>query len=173
MRLIGGTYISSVKWRGSTGSWAGVQGWLASLSSVVDAGMVWRTGAPGFVGLYGAPFGVTSAAANERGCYGALQLRPHHAWMISGYVDMFSFPGCDTASAGPPSALMFVSPCSGFLSGMRQCISVIGIQKNGRMKTRYPLWKSCYRCSVDISANYAGKCHSLRLLFGKRGSMGK
>lgn len=78
--------------RGSTGSWAAVQGWLAALSADVDAGMVWRTGDPGFVGMYGAPFGATGVAANERGCYGALQWRVRHSLLLSGYVDVFGFP---------------------------------------------------------------------------------
>lgn len=78
--------------RGSSGSWAAMQGWLAALSPVLDAGMVWRAGAPGFAGLYGAPFGVTGTAANEQGCYGALQWKVRNTWQVSGYVDVFSFP---------------------------------------------------------------------------------
>lgn len=69
-----------------------MQGGLAALSPAVDAGLVWRLGEPAFAGLYGAPFGVTGTAANERGCYGALQVKWRHNWLMSGYVDVFGFP---------------------------------------------------------------------------------
>ncbi|WP_126245135.1 ComEA family DNA-binding protein [Chitinophaga rhizosphaerae] len=78
--------------RSSTGHLAMMQGWLAVLSSAVDAGMVWRTGAPGFVGMYGAPFGASGLAGNERGCYGALQWRVCPALVAAGFVDVFGFP---------------------------------------------------------------------------------
>ncbi|WP_341838000.1 helix-hairpin-helix domain-containing protein [Chitinophaga pollutisoli] len=78
--------------RSSAGGWAFMQGGMAALSPAMDAGWVWRSGEPGFAGLYGAPFGVTGTAANERGCYGALQVKVKPNWLLSGYVDMFGFP---------------------------------------------------------------------------------
>ncbi len=95
-------FFGEVAYSGSA-SRAAVLGGLAALSPVLDAGMVWRKGQPGFAGLYGAPFGVTGNAGNEEGCYGAMQWKVRSNWVISGYVDMFRFPWL-RYRVGSPSA---------------------------------------------------------------------
>ncbi|WP_157962641.1 ComEA family DNA-binding protein [Chitinophaga deserti] len=86
-----------------SGNRAAMQGLLVALSPVLDAGMVWRKGQPGFSGLYGAPFGVTGIAGNEEGCYGALQWKVRNNCVVSGYVDLYRFPWL-RYRVGSPSA---------------------------------------------------------------------
>lgn len=74
---------------GGTGS---VLGLMASLSSKMDASLLWRNYDRNFHSFYGNAFGEGARPINESGMYLGLQYRPSRVWSWSFYYDSFRFP---------------------------------------------------------------------------------
>ena len=80
---------AAVDRRGST---ALLQGVLMSLHSRFDLSLVYRDIAPDYRALQAQAFTEQSTPMNERGLYTGVVLRPHPAWRVDAYADLFSFP---------------------------------------------------------------------------------
>ena len=74
------------------GGRAFLQGVIMSLHSRLDLSMVFRDIGPFYRALQAQAFTEQSAPMNERGLYTGIVLRPHPAWRVDAYADIFSFP---------------------------------------------------------------------------------
>lgn len=78
--------------RSSSGGIGTVNGLLASLSSNVDASILYRYYARDFHTFYGLALSENTRNINESGLYLGLKVRPIARWELSAYYDQFSFP---------------------------------------------------------------------------------
>lgn len=81
-----------------------VGGFVASLSSTVDAAMVFRKFDKNFHSFYAQAFSENSRAINETGTYWGITIKPKRKHKLSAYYDRFKFPwlkfGVEAPSSG-------------------------------------------------------------------------
>lgn len=76
----------------SDGSFAVVQGIIASLSQNIDFSLHYRNFSEGFFTINGNAFSEGSTANNERGFYQGIRIKPNRKIELAAYLDVFSFP---------------------------------------------------------------------------------
>ncbi len=74
------------------GSLATLNSLIASLHRKADFVLLYRNIQPAYQAMYGNAFTVNTSPTNERGTYAGISLKPHRAFQINAYMDMFRFP---------------------------------------------------------------------------------
>lgn len=69
-----------------------VNGLIMSVSSVVDAGLLYRNISKSYQSLYTTAFTEGTYPTNEKGLYAGLSIKPHPSWRIDVYADFYKFP---------------------------------------------------------------------------------
>lgn len=85
-------FFGEVAYGSTNQAFATVNGVLLSLSHQLDAAVVYRNYAPGYISLYANAFRESSKAQNERGMYVSLRYKPNQYWTFGAYLDQFTFP---------------------------------------------------------------------------------
>ncbi len=83
------------------GSFALLNGMLASLHPRMDLSVVHRHFDKAYHALYAAPFGEQIVGRNERGLYLGIALRPARAFTLNAYADIYSHPWLRFSADGP------------------------------------------------------------------------
>lgn len=90
--------------RSDNGGIASLNGVLLAADRRVTFGLVHRYFQPEYQAVYAAPFAEVSGAANERGLYAGIEVRPSKPWKINAYADLWRHPwlrfGIDAPSSG-------------------------------------------------------------------------
>lgn len=69
-----------------------VNGLIISLSSIVDASLLYRNISKSYQSLYTTAFTESTYPTNEKGLYAGVSIRPHPFWRIDAYADFYKFP---------------------------------------------------------------------------------
>lgn len=69
-----------------------VNGLIISVSSVVDAGLLYRNISKSYQSLYTSAFTEGTYPTNEKGLYAGVSIKPHPFWRIDAYADFYKFP---------------------------------------------------------------------------------
>jgi len=101
---LGNIYLYGESAYSMNGSWAIVNGAMASLSPKVSAVLLYRNYDRDYHSFLSNGVGEGSEISNERGLYAGINYSPHKRWMFSLYSDYFKFPWLryriDAASSG-------------------------------------------------------------------------
>ncbi|MBK8521696.1 MAG: helix-hairpin-helix domain-containing protein [Chitinophagaceae bacterium] len=69
-----------------------INGLLISASSKIDVSLLYRNISRSFQSLYATAFTENTYPTNEKGLYAGISVRPHQAWRIDAYADLYKFP---------------------------------------------------------------------------------
>ena len=69
-----------------------VNGLMLSISPKVDMSVLYRNISKGYQSLYGNAFTEGTYPTNEKGLFTGISIRPHNAWRIDAYADVYRFP---------------------------------------------------------------------------------
>ncbi len=69
-----------------------VNGLLLSVAGNVDMSFLYRNISSGYQSLYTNAFTESTFPTNEKGFFAGITVRPHSAWRIDAYADMYKFP---------------------------------------------------------------------------------
>lgn len=84
--LFGETAISG------NGGWATINGLQIGLDKTIDMSLLYRNYRPDYQNLTADPFAESSGGRNETGVYLGMEVRPHKAWKIAAYYDLWQHP---------------------------------------------------------------------------------